>query len=101
MKKGQDIVAKILIKVYTVSGLTITHEYEPPPKNKLKEFIKEMVYRSNLLCREEKGLMYFDNPHITYNPDNVVGIEICSVGVSELKSAIEKAQRKAGLIRKE
>ena len=96
-----DVVAKIMIKVYLVSGKEITHIYEVPKSDaELKQFIKDMVERTLVLTRGDTGFLWFDNPNITYNPDNVLGIELTSIGVTELETILKKAQAKIGYVKK-
>jgi len=97
-----EIVEKIIIKVYLVNGKEIPHEYYPPTSEKAgRNFIREIVHRMGALSRGENKHLYFENPHITYNPDNVVGIELSAIGAEELRKALERAQRRIGLIPKQ
>ena len=95
-----EIIAKMLIKVYLVSGREITHTYELPTSEKeFKNLIKDKVGRTVALMRDRKKHLYFENQNITYNADNVEGIEISSIGVKELESLLEKAQSGIGFIK--
>ena len=95
-----DIVAKIIIKVYLVSGKAIDHIYEVPKSDEeMEEFITDMVDRTNSLVRGRIRYLWFDNPSITYNADNVEGIEISSLGVTQLETLLRKAQSKTGFIK--
>lgn len=98
-----DVVAKILVKVYLVGGKEITHTYSPPKtESEMQQLIKDMVDKAFGLTRGEQGYLYFDNPNITYNPDNVLGIEFSTVGVKALEAiheTIRKAQTKIGYIK--
>lgn len=46
--------------------------------------------------RDIKEYLYFENLNITYNTDNVEGIEMSSIGVKELVSSLRKAQSGIG-----
>ncbi len=95
-----DIVAKITIKVYLVSGREITHTYDVPTSEKeLQEFFKDMVGRELALGRDSTNYLYFENPSIIYNTDNVEGVELSSVGVKELESFLRKAQASMGFLK--
>jgi len=92
-----DIVAKIIMKVYLVSGREITHTYElPTSKKEVPEFIKGLVWRAMALVRGEIKFLHFENPHTFYNIDNVEGIGISSIGVEELETLLRKAQSGIG-----
>ena len=95
-----DIVAKITVKVYLASGKEMTHIYEVPKSDKeLGEFIKDMIDRTMTLVRNSTDYLHFENPNITYNPDNVEGVEISSIGVKQLESFLRKAQTSIGFIK--
>lgn len=95
-----DIVAKIIIKVYLVSGKEMTHMYEVPTSaKKFAGLIKDMVDRTMALGRDSVDHLYFENPSITYNINNVEGVEMSSIGVKELESSLRKAQSRIGLIK--
>ncbi|MFC2025084.1 hypothetical protein ACFLTG_01535 [Chloroflexota bacterium] len=94
------IVAKIIIKVYLVSGKEITHIYEVPKSDKeMEQFLKDIIDKEKALIRGEINYLYFENPNITYNSDNVEGIEISSLGVKQLELLLRKAQSKTGFIK--
>lgn len=96
----EDQVAKIIIKVYLVSGKEKTHTYEAPTsKKELKEFIVNMVGRTAALVRDRVGFLHFEEPNIFYNANNVEGIELSSIGIKELESLIRKAQTETGFIK--
>jgi hypothetical protein len=96
-----EIIAKVIIKVHLVNGEVIAHVYSPPTSEKeMKQFVDEIVDREKALTRGKIRFLYFENPGIVYNPDNVAGIELSTVGAEELKSALERAGRKAGFISK-
>ena len=62
----------------------------------MEEFLKDIIDKEQALVRGETGYLYFENPNITYNSDNVEGIEISSLGVKQLESLLRKAQSKIG-----
>lgn len=95
-----DMIAKIIVKVYLVSGREITHTYEPPTSEKeLQEFILNMVRRTTALVRDRVGFLHFEHPYIFYNANNVEGIEISSIGIKELEVFLRKAQSGLGFIK--
>jgi len=95
-----DITAKIIVKVYLVNGMEKTHTYDMPNSDKeIRAFFREMSQRMRALCRGESAWLYFLNPAINYNPDKVLAIEISPIGSTEIKKAVEKAQRTAGYVR--
>ena len=52
----------------------------------MRQFISDMVDRTEALKRGEARYLWFDNLNITYNPDNVEGIEIVSIGVKQVEA---------------
>lgn len=96
-----NIIAKIIIKVYLVSGREMIHTYKVPTSDKeFGEFVTDMVGRTGALMRDRIAFLYFENPRITYNVNNVEGIEISSIGVKELESLLRKAQAGVGFIKR-
>lgn len=55
-----------------------------------------MVGKTTALMRDIKEYLYFENLNITYNTDNVEGIEMSSIGVKELVASLRKAQSGIG-----
>lgn len=92
-----EIVAKIIVKVHLITGRVIAHEYNTPTsKKELEQLIARIVDMEMALTRGGIRFLQFENPHVTYNADNVVGIEFSTIGTGELKDALERAQRKVG-----
>ncbi|MFC2009972.1 hypothetical protein ACFLUL_00100 [Chloroflexota bacterium] len=61
-----DIVAKIMVKVYLVSGRAMTHTYEAPKNDKdIKALIENIADRSFGLVRGETVFIRFENPSIS------------------------------------
>ena len=97
-----DIVANIIIKVLLANGKEINHTYDTPKSEKdLKKFLRDVVDRTLILRRGQSGYLWFDNPNVVYNPDQVSGIEITSIGVKQLEAIIRKAQAKTGYVKGE
>ena len=97
-----DIVANIIIKVLLANGKEINHTYDTPKSEKdLKKFLRDVVDRTLILRRGQSGYLWFDNPNVVYNPDQVSGIEITSLGVKEREAIIRKAQAKVGYVKGE
>lgn len=99
-----DDVGKTLVKVYLVGGKEITHTYSLPKLGEeWDKLVEDIIDRTEILSRSRSGLLWFDNPLVTYNPENVLGIELSTIGVKELEKLNEilrKAQtKKAGFIK--
>lgn len=94
----EDQVAEVIIKVYLVNGRVMTHTYKWPRKeSEMKELIRELIRKMAIVSRKRADVyMEFDNPLIFYNSNNVMCVEIDSVGVKELEEIIRKAQAKVG-----
>ena len=97
---NSDTIAKVVVKVYLVSGREITHTYDMPKSKKGKEeIINSIVNNGAILVGERKGYLNFENPIILYNRDNIEGIEVFGLGAEELGELLRKAQSKAGFIK--
>lgn len=97
-----DIVGKVIIKVLLANGKEINHTYDMPKSEKdFRQFLGDIVDRTLILRRGQTGYLWFDNPNVVYNPDQVSGIEITTIGVKELEAIIRKAQAKVGYVKRE
>ncbi len=94
----EDQVAEVIIKVYLVNGKVMTHTYKWPKKeSETKELIRELIKKMAIVSRKRADVyLEFDEPLIFYNPNNVMCIEIGSVGVKELEEILRKARAKVG-----
>ena len=83
--------------VLLVGGQRITHTYDAPLSyNEAKEFVERLVgHIAEAMTRGKARFLYFESPHICYNPDNVLGVEYTFIEAKEFEEAIRKAQRKA------
>jgi type IV secretory pathway ATPase VirB11/archaellum biosynthesis ATPase len=94
----EDQVAEIIIKVHLVNGKVMIHTYQSPKtESEIKELLKELLKKMFVVSRKRADEpLEFDNPIIFYNSNNVMCIEIGSVGVKELEEIMSKARAKIG-----
>lgn len=96
---------KIILTVLLVGGERISHTYDVPPDlGKAKELVKHLVETiSSVMAHRKEIYLRLENPDITYNPDNILGIKFDIFEAKELEEAVEKARekarRKAGFVR--
>jgi len=86
-----------------IDGTSRTHRYELPEDdteadNLIDEifFIIKLIYQKDNLRR-----LFFENPYIFYNPENVTCVEISGEGKKDIKNSIERQSRKMGFIDKD
>ena len=94
---SEETVAKSIFTVLLVNGEKRTHTYEVSLAYKeARKFIKFMVKNIGEALRGGRTtFLYFENPSICYNPDNVLGVEWSVLGAKEFEEAVRKAQKKA------
>jgi hypothetical protein len=99
---SEEEVVKLTFTVLLTNGLECKHTYDAPSSademQKLMDTTFDMIYDS--LSGIKPMFLSFFNPYTVYNPRNVLGVRIEPVTTEELKKAIRKAQRKAGLVKK-
>lgn len=89
--------------VLLATGEKRTHTLDVPSDHeKAMEFVEFWVDKISLaMTRGAAAYLWFPNPNITYNPDNVVGVEFRSIGAKELEEIITKTQpERIGFIKK-
>jgi len=100
MNDNNDVVAKILVRVYLVNGSVNNHTYDPPENGQeLEHLTTDIINRASLLDRGKTGHISFRNPFIIYTPDNVLCVEITSIGIKEFATYLKKIQTKLGYIK--
>ena len=82
---------QLILRVMTVGGHTTDHRYFMPSDDmKAEEFIEKL---SSIITRamapKTSLLIWFDNPLIVYNPDNIIGIQPNLVGSEQDKTTFD------------
>ena len=92
---------KLIFTVLLVNGEKISHTYDVPLDRKkaveLVDYMAEMIVAA--MTHRKETYLYFMNPSISYNPDNVLGVKLDAFEAKELEEAMKKAQKKAGFIK--
>ena len=88
---------KFILTVRLITGERVEHVYDIPSDFKeameLVHFVGDMVAKA--MTRGRNILLYLENPGISYNPDNVVGVEFKTIEAKELEKEMRKAQKMA------
>jgi len=92
---------QLIVRVLTVGGQNLDHRYLLPSDDKEAEEIvgKLATMIARAMSPKTSVLVWFDNPLIVYNPDNILGIRTDLVGSEQEKRAIgAQVKMKLGLI---
>jgi len=81
---------QLIVRVLTVGGQTIDHRNPIPTDEKEAsraiDKLAHMIMRA--MAPKSSVLVWFDNPLIVYNPDNILGIRTELVGTEQEKQTI-------------
>ncbi|GAG91275.1 unnamed protein product, partial [marine sediment metagenome] len=72
----------------------------PKTETLVEKLIDDLVKRHSALGKGESGYVWYNNPNIIYNPDNVSGVEISGITEKEMEKMMRKAQRQIGYVPK-
>ncbi len=92
---------QLIVRVLTVGGQNLDHRYIMPSDDKEGEELVEKLTRMIIRAMSPKTplLVWFDNPLIVYNPDNILGIRTDLVGSEQDKKAVGgRVKEKLGLV---
>jgi len=103
MSNKKNAVERITFIVLLVGGEKVVHTYDAPPTLKEAEkLIKDMGHRIGTSLTNKKGvLLWFSNPNICYNPDNVLGVQFGSITEGQMKKAVAEAKKTMGYVKPE
>jgi hypothetical protein len=92
----EERTTQLLVRILTISGQTIDHRYFIPANDNEAENV--VVKAANMIMRamapKTSALVWFDNPPIVYNPDNILGIRTDLVASEQDKKTIGNMIRK-------
>ena len=92
----EERTTQLLVRILTISGQTIDHRYFIPPDdseaNNVVDKAANMIMRA--MAPKTSALVWFDNPAIVYNPDNILGIRTDLVASEQDKKTIGNMIRK-------
>jgi hypothetical protein len=87
---ADEKILQLIVKVLTVGGQSIDHRHLIPSDE--KEASRAIDKLANMIMRamapKSSVLVWFDNPLIVYNPDNIIGIRTELVGTEQEKLAM-------------
>ena len=86
---------KVFFRVMLTTGCDITHEYDLPlDQEEAKDFLNEMAEAIvSAFAGEEPRVLYYQNPNVAYNADNVVAVRADFVNAEEYEEAIQRAMK--------
>jgi len=98
---NRDHVKKSVYRVILNSGQVMEHVYDiPNTKKEADKQLKEYAERIFMaMAPGVKGTLWFLNPPVVYNPDNVAAVEVQGITTSELEKAAKRASTKAGFVK--
>ena len=92
----EERTTQLLVRILTISGQTIDHRYFIPSDDseadKVVDKAATMIMRA--MAPKTSALVWFDNPSIVYNPDNILGIRTDLVASEQDKKTVGNMIRK-------
>jgi hypothetical protein len=92
----EERTTQLLVRILTISGQTIDYRYFIPSNDNEAENVVDKA--ANMITRamapKTSALVWFDNPPIVYNPDNILGIRTDLVASEQDKKTIGNMIRK-------
>jgi hypothetical protein len=97
MDERKDLVEEVTFTVHCVNGEKIIHRYKGPKTRKeAHKFNEDMANMIKAALAGKLPYMFFTNPSISYNPKNVVGIEMSPITLGEVETIMKEAQKRIG-----
>jgi hypothetical protein len=86
---------KIIYSVILANSTKMNHTYDVPQNyQEMQTFAKFMADMITIaMSRGERGVLFFQNPSIIYNPNYVIGVMYETFGAEELQDLMSKAQK--------
>jgi len=99
-ENDDQIIDRVIVKVHLVSGLTKEHCYNMLDDSNDTKTLKKILNTVTLLYKRDSRLsirpaIIFDNPHVYYNADNIVYIEIEGITEEEMREIEEMTKKKS------